>query len=181
MQSKTCFSCKQDKPLLEFSKKTPRNQFSKSRQTHQTYCKACCALLAANWRNKNKGYRPSGKVSRIPIEDRLLMSAIRQRLSDARGRCKTLKRTMPTSDLSAEYLYQLFKQQGGNCALSGVPMSVARHHPLCLSLDKIDASKDYAEGNVQWLAWFVNRAKGEMSVEVFHSMCETVLEHRAQQ
>ena len=54
-------------------------------------------------------------------------------------------------------------------------MALETEHPHTLSLDQIDASKGYIEGNVQWLTWFVNRAKGEMSQEIFLSMCETVL------
>jgi hypothetical protein len=134
--------------------------------------------MTANWRKRNAAYKPSGKVTRIPPDDRLLMSAIRRRLNEARVRCKKLRRPLPAFDLTADYLYQLFKQQGGRCALSGVTLSLTANHPHCLSLDKIDANRMYSEGNVQWLSWYINRAKGEMSVAVFYSMCETVLEWR---
>lgn len=178
MQTKTCKHCRQNKPVTDFSENRIKKQFSAPRQAHAFYCKKCMASLAAKWRSRNAGYKPSGKITRIPLEDRLLMSAIRRRLNEARVRCKKLRRPLPAVDLTADYLYQLFKRQQGRCALSGVTLALTANHPHCLSLDKIDANQIYVEGNVQWLSWYINRAKGEMSVPVFYSMCETVLGYR---
>ena len=176
METKLCISCNEVKPLSDFSPKKMDNQFKTSRQTHATYCRDCNARRSAEWRAQNKGYKPSGKVSAVPQEDRLLMSAIRQRLVDARQRCKKLRRSAP--ELTADYLYKLFKNQEGKCSLSGVPLSLEKDHPHTLSLDQIDSGKGYEEGNVQWLSWYINRAKGEMPTDVFLSMCETVLDYR---
>ena len=113
METKLCISCNEVKPLSDFSLKKSNNQFKMSHQTHATYCRVCNARRAAEWRAQNKGYKPSGKVSALPQEDRFLMSAIRQRLVDARQRCKKLGRSAPK--LSADYLYNLFKNQSGKC------------------------------------------------------------------
>ena len=176
METKLCISCNEVKPLSDFSPKKSNNQFKTSHQTHATYCRACNARRAAEWRAQNKGYKPSGKVSALPQEDRLLMSAIRQRLVDARARCKKLGRSAP--EISADYLYNLFKKQERKCSLSGVPLSLEKDHPHCLSLDQIEPGVGYVEGNIQWLSWYINRAKGEMPTDVFLSMCETVLDYR---
>ena len=180
MQAKLCPLCKHLKPISDFSKKVFKNSFKRDRQTHCPYCWPCDARRAAKWRERNKVYKPSGKVTCVPLEDRLLMSAIRQRLKDARKRSKRRGRSMPASNLSAEYLYGLFKRQGGKCALSGVEMSLETRHPHCLSMDRIDTNKAYARDNVQWTSWYVNRAKGQMSVPVFYSMCETILAYRGE-
>ena len=176
METKLCISCNEVKPLSDFSRKKRSNHFKTSHQTHATYCRACNTRQCAEWRAQNKGYKPSGKVTAVPQEDRLLMSAIRQRLVDARCRCKKLGRSAP--EISADYLYNLFKNQKGNCSLSGVPLSLEKDHPHCLSLDQIEPGVGYVEGNVQWLSWYINRAKGEMPTDVFLSMCATVLDHR---
>lgn len=176
METKTCRSCGVDKPLEEFSPKKVKNQFKTTHQTHAVYCKQCNAERAAEWRKNNSGYSGSGKVASIPKEDRLLMSAIRQRLVDARSRCKKLGRLPP--EVSAEYLYEIFKSQERKCALTGAPLNLEKEHPLCLSLDQIEPEKGYVVDNVQWVAWCVNRAKGDLPLQHFYEMCEAVLDYR---
>lgn len=103
------------------------------------------------------------------------MSAIRNRLKDAKARSKKYNKDLDVDDV---YLYELFKQQAKCCALTGAELMIEIGHPLCLSLDQIDPTKGYIVGNVQWLAWVVNRAKGDLDTEHFYEMCEAVIEHR---
>ena len=77
-----------------------------------------------------------------------------------------------------QYLYQLLLDQDKKCALTRAPLLLEPNSPLCLSLDQKDPSKGYVEGNVQWLAWCVNRAKGDLALDDFYDMCEIVLQHR---
>ena len=176
---KTCSQCNQIKDLEQFTRAKPSVNFKSTKSLHHTYCKECNARRAREWRKGRTNYRGSGRINSVPQEDRLLMSAIRQRLADARGRCKKLKRAEPV--LTDSYLYELFKQQNRRCALTGEPLSLITDDPLCLSLDQIEPEKGYIEGNVQWLAWCVNRAKGDLSLVDFYDMCETVLECRKAQ
>ena len=45
-----------------------------------------------------------------------------------------------------------------------------------LSIDNFSKSgKGYVPGNVQWVSWRVNRAKGEQTQEQFLEMCRAVL------
>ena len=104
------------------------------------------------------------------------MSAIRQRLTDAKSRTKKYSKTDIT--VTAEHLYELFIQQDRKCALTGATLLVEQNHPLCLSLDQIDPAKGYTVGNVQWLAWAVNRAKGDLSTADFYDMCEVIMSNR---
>jgi hypothetical protein len=104
------------------------------------------------------------------------MSAISSRLTQANQRIK--KYSQIASDIDKEYLYQLFKSQNGLCALSGVKLRIEKQAIACLSLDKIHPDKGYLKGNVQWVAWAVNRAKGDMDEEVFINMCQQILEYQ---
>lgn len=104
------------------------------------------------------------------------MSAISDRLMNAKLRAKKYNQITP--DLDREYLYQLFKDQSGKCALSGAVLKLEKRAVTCLSLDKINPGLGYVKGNVQWLAWAVNRAKGDMESEIFLDMCKQVLEHQ---
>jgi len=175
MQTKLCNSCGLTKPLEDFTRSNNHFKYQKS-DTRHSYCRICNADRAREWRKKNPNYRGTGKLKGIPDEDRMLMSAIRQRLIDARSRAKKSSKTSPTVD--ANYLYDLFKKQNRKCAITNIDLTIEQNHPLCLSLDQINPSDGYKEGNVQWLAWCVNRAKGDLSLNDFYDMCEVVLNNR---
>ena len=176
MQSRKCNQCGEVKSLDDFTRANPSNSFKNVHRTHHSYCRPCNALRAKVWRTARPGYRGSGKLKSTPPEDRVLVSAIRQRLVDARSRCKKLGKEPP--QVSADYLYQLYLKQERSCALTGSLLVLEKEHPLCLSLDQVDPSRGYIEGNVQWLAWCVNRAKGDLSMDHFYEMCEVILDHR---
>ena len=176
MQSKLCNECGQTKNIEEFTRTSTRANFKTSGQTHHSYCKACNARRAREWRKSRPNYRGSGRLKAVPEEDRLLMSAIRQRLADTRGRCKKFNKPAPT--VTDQELYELFIAQDRACALTGTMLVIEKDHPLCLSLDKKEPDKGYDLGNVQWLAWCVNRAKGDLSLDHFYEMCEVVLDNR---
>lgn len=115
-------------------------------------------------------------MNSIPEDDRLLVSAISDRLMQAKERVK--KYGGVAMDIDRDYLYQMFKDQQGLCALSGALMKVEKGAITCLSLDQIKPGLGYVKGNVQWVAWAVNRAKGDMDSDVFLDMCLQIVEYR---
>jgi len=85
--------------------------------------------------------------------------------------------------LTKTEIFQLLQTQQGRCALSGAPIQLA---PTCAehqqgetsaSLDRIDSSKGYVPGNVQWVHMDINHMKGTLSDEVFIKWCQAVAEH----
>jgi len=173
MQLRTCNACKQEKKLTEFSKNYKAGNFRYVEgKTYKNICKACNAQNARDWRKKNPGYKSNGRITKYPKEERLLLSAIRLRLSQAKIRTK--KCNYISSDLDVEYLYKLFKKQNGKCKYTNTPLLLIKAQHTTLSLDKINPNKGYLKGNVQWLAWVVNRAKGDMSEELFLKMCKVI-------
>ena len=76
-------------------------------------------------------------------------------------------------NVSAEYLYNLWLQQDCICALTGIPIylstSLSGGNPdwkvITASLDRIDNSKGYVEGNVWWVHKTINRLKNNYSLE----------------
>ena len=176
MDSKrVCTACNQEKLLTDFPQKRGESIKLLKRRTNN-YCKVCNAERSRKWRAENPGYRTTGKVVALPIEERPWMSAVRERLTSAKGRCKKLGKPIPT--VTDQYLYQVLLSQEKKCALTGADLVIEPNHQLCLSLDQKDPTKGYVEGNVQWLAWCVNRAKGDLRMSDFFDMCEIVLNHR---
>lgn len=71
--------------------------------------------------------------------------------------------------ISIDYLWSLFLKQNRKCALSGLPISFAVSTNKSLqtaSLDRIDNSKGYIEGNVQWVHKDINNMKKGMTEEL---------------
>lgn len=80
--------------------------------------------------------------------------------------------------VSYEYLSKLFEEQNRTCVLSGLPLVSGNKAKLrTASLDRIDSSIGYIEGNVQWLHKAVNRMKNAYPEEYFVRMCLRVSMH----
>lgn len=83
-------------------------------------------------------------------------------------------------DVSTKYLEKLFLLQEEKCALSGVQISFAKNYTEfstgigTASLDRIDSSKGYIKGNVQWVHKKVNIMKQDMTDEEFINWCKTI-------
>lgn len=83
-------------------------------------------------------------------------------------------------DVTADYLYDLFQQQQGVCAITGVPIHLGRsgQRTTTASPDRIDSSKGYVVGNVQWVHKTVNSMRNSMSLEEFRDWCKLVVDFK---
>lgn len=82
--------------------------------------------------------------------------------------------------VSIEYLYELYKEQNGKCALSGLKIFHKKKQMdtfATASLDRIDSSKGYIVGNVQWIHKTINQMKWNSSQEEFIEFCKAVAAH----
>lgn len=91
--------------------------------------------------------------------------------------CKkgALQRNLEFS-VSKEFLWNLFLKQNKKCALTDLDIQLQKHYKLdyqnqTASLDRIDSSKGYIEGNVQWVHRDVNFLKGNRNEEYLYDIC----------
>lgn len=85
-----------------------------------------------------------------------------------------------------QYLYELYEQQKRLCAISGVPIEFSEKGKgttgakdiSTASLDRIDSSKGYVVGNVQWVHKDVNKMKMNLQEEDFFRMIKQIYEHK---
>jgi len=86
-------------------------------------------------------------------------------------------------NLTIEYIWELFEKQKGLCNLSGLPIyletslgSVNKngYQKRTASLDRIDSSKGYIIGNVQWLHKDINQMKSNRKDDEFVELCRAV-------
>ena len=75
--------------------------------------------------------------------------------------------------VTIEYLWEEFEKQGGKCALSGLPIDFRSKTASC---DRIDSSKGYVEGNIQWLHKDVNMMKRHYTEDYFRTLCRLITE-----
>lgn len=88
-----------------------------------------------------------------------------------------------TTDLDADYLRELWTQQRGRCALSGIRMELPRNSlewerardPWKPSLDRIDPARPYARDNVRFVTVIGNLARGRFADDVLVRFCEAVV------
>lgn len=77
-------------------------------------------------------------------------------------------------------LVELLERQSWCCALIGIPFGSdqtslgAGGRDYAPSPDRIEPAKGYAAGNVQWILWAVNRAKGRMPPGHFRHVFRTL-------
>jgi hypothetical protein len=95
-------------------------------------------------------------------------------------------RNIPIS-ISLEYIADLFEKQNKKCAISGVDLSFGTSsgndankfsRTQTASLDRIDSSLGYVEGNVQWIHKSLNLMKRKMPQEEFLKWIKIISKHQ---
>lgn len=84
--------------------------------------------------------------------------------------------------VSAKYLWDLYLKQNKKCSLTGQLINIYRTNVTKklnkASLDRIDSSLDYIEGNVQWVEVRINKMKSNMTEFEFIDRCRLVYENK---
>lgn len=78
--------------------------------------------------------------------------------------------------ITIEYIDDLYVAQNKKCAYTKLPISFEES---TASLDRIDSSKGYVKGNVQWVHKDINRMKMSLSEDRFVELCRLVADERS--
>lgn len=85
-------------------------------------------------------------------------------------------------DITMEYMWGLFQQQQGRCAISGVPIRLGLDVSKVgktASIDRINNSLGYIPGNVHWVHVDVNLMKQKLELEGFLEWCRVIVSHNS--
>ncbi len=85
-------------------------------------------------------------------------------------------------NLSIQYLMSIWDAQQGRCALSNIPLTLevnTRNINTQASLDRIDSSIGYVQGNVQFVSCALNYAKSNKSDDSIRDLIALIKEHAA--
>lgn len=103
---------------------------------------------------------------------------IRMNMLKARERAKKKNRTFT---VGIRFLEKLWQDQGGRCALSGIPFAPYGekvNFPFTPSLDRIDSKKGYIEGNVRFILFGLNTALSNYGLEVYLEIAKAVIKEQ---
>jgi hypothetical protein len=127
-------------------------------------------------------------ISNIPPEskkwDHLDPGSKADEFSPFRWHYRNAKRRKHEFNLTLEYLKELWEKQSGKCPYTGWQlqnmenMSTKNQLPKTpdrASLDRIDSSKGYVPGNVQFVSYMAQNAKNEFTDQELRGFCEAVV------
>jgi hypothetical protein len=85
------------------------------------------------------------------------------------------KHYFDTSDISPEFILELFKKQNGLCYWFGIPMIPALNRdPASPTLDRLDANKGYTKDNVVLACYAANVGRNITNADRFREFVETL-------
>jgi hypothetical protein len=81
-------------------------------------------------------------------------------------------------DIDLDYLIAVWQSQEGRCKISNIPLTFESNDYIQLpSVDRIDGTKGYIKGNVQFVSCSVNLAKSTMSDDRVHELLRLICRH----
>lgn len=145
-------------------------KFSKNKRTEDGFCDRCKDCEKS--RKKEYYYGGYDKVmsekqeSRKPYNrdyhNRMDIFKVRLRTAKQRARKRGLD-----FNITIETLENLYKTQGGLCYISKIPLSLEKYKHNTISIDRIDSSKGYVDGNVALCTDFINSSKSDYTLDDF--------------
>lgn len=118
--------------------------------------------ISKNWGRQNHNLRRGGKTT--------------DQFSMFREHLRRVKRRLHDYDITLEDLQAQWERQQGKCVYTKVALKLNKSDtPLYMaSLDRVDSSKGYVKGNIQWVSVAMNYAKNSMSHEDTLKLCEII-------
>lgn len=194
-QVKTCSKCQLDKDIVEFSK----NKRNKDGLCY--WCKKCTADASANWLNKPENKKKRDKYlskpetkARISKANILWYQENKNRVVARRNYIRLHPEFTKNPQLwyfnsisrrknfNLTYQQLLDSNHCQNCCFCGTKLKFTKTERQAsgnqnASLDRIDSSKGYEVGNIQWTCWDCNQLKSSRPKEKFIYLCNLIAKH----
>lgn len=154
-----------------------RSEINRSRKLGKSvYCSCSCSVASGNKKTPrgNTKYLKKGRERDQFTPFRWFLARIKTRVKEDRK----------TSSLTLEYLQQLWNEQKGICPFTGWKIELPKHasgwndkaSPKRASLDRIDCSKGYIQGNVRFVSVIANYARNNFDDKDVIEFCKAVME-----
>ena len=141
---KVCSRCKVNKPSTEYYLYQDVKLGLRGRKP-SSWCKECCKLVA-NARHK-------GIVMKVTKVPNIMTKAMARLSGNIHSACyiKYNRGKDCHNEMTIAHLRELYSKQNGKCFYKDVTMKLENNlkkDPLLISVDRIDSTKGYMEGNV---------------------------------
>jgi len=116
-------------------------------------------------RAKDRGRYKKGKRKNIQDSPERFIRSI---ISRTKARCtkpSSRRKKIIEFSINSDYAIKLYSEQNGLCAITKLKMTYQFNCHKQISIDRIDSTKGYIKGNVQFLCRWVNYAKNDMTNE----------------
>jgi hypothetical protein len=172
---KLCNGCQLLLPIENFSHKTYTSKTTGEKyDRYRSRCKNCEANKTKIYKKTNPELVALKKKERNARLKNDIRHHVQEKISNWRRNSITI------SDLTVDYLVDLYHQQNGLCYYSKVEMIFGfvdgKIHHNSISLDKLDPEKGYTQGNVVWCSFLTNSMKQNLKEEEFYEMIKKVIE-----
>lgn len=129
------------------------------KQGRVSYCSRSCA-----------GKASCSHLSKYRNSDQLIPDNRGDEYTPFRSHLRRVKRRQGETNLNLIYLKELWEKQKGVCIYSKVELTYPKYNStndpiFTASLDRIDSSKGYDKGNVQYVSIAMNHMKNSMTHE----------------
>lgn len=175
-----CKVCKEEKPIEKFQQS--RSNSGARRLYKMRICYVC---RQKKYKERHPEVKPK-QIANLKIWVEAHSGTISGFIYRSlwRWRKKNKEYLVQEPGLTYDFLLKLWEEQKGCCYYSGVPLNkfkkgwkspspqILLHSP---SLDRVDSSKGYVQGNVVWCSNFINCLKADLSKEDFIALCKGVI------
>lgn len=183
-QNRTCITIKCDNCGKEFLKPLSEYKRNKSLGRH-CFCSRSCAgsfsskLISEKrkvWSNSDENKNNLIRINKSRSYEKNPQKRFNYYLRNCRKRYKEC--TLTLNDL-----YEQWQKQNGICPYSGIQLKIAtyKHNhndPIyTASVDRIDSSKGYIPGNIQFVSTCLNYLKNTMSDSDTRFVCKCIAEY----
>lgn len=167
--SKICTTCPREFTPSSNHLRCPACR-SKDKPMHQ--CKDCTSMI----------YATAERCGQCSVNHRRTEKILADEFIGFRAFLSRAKKRGKLGDISLRDLADVWKSQNHICPYSGVTLVVPHYrvksNPLyTASLDRIESSKPYEKGNIQFVSIAVNNMKHTMSHEDTLNLCELIATH----
>ena len=151
-----------------------------------SYCSLSCSSKARLKRPEIKAKMLEYSTSEENKEHLKKMSGNqRDEFTPFRMLLKTSKQRNKENNLDLQYLKELWENQNGICPYSGVNLQLPEYSnsskipkTIRASLDRIDSSKGYIKGNVQYTSTLINFMKNDLSDQEITDFIKIIIENK---
>lgn len=149
-----------------------RNCGSGPRFKNRIYCLGCLELTRSREKERYRIRLASGvctNCGKTPADSGAICRTCQ---------VKRLVRTHLGSSKLVQKLETMLQQQGGCCALTGLPLKLGENASIDHIIPRSKGGLDVIE-NLRWLDYRVNMSRRDLSDDEFFGMCQRVVDHAA--